>query len=148
MGVTGRRPGSSSSSWSRDEVAGPTHGGAGGGPFGSDQEPQESTTVTPAEIIYHRRVQVLDRAGQTSVTEACRTFGVSRTTYYRWAGRAQRSGLAALLPKDRRPPVLPTATPPTRSRRCWPRRCPPQPSGLGGWSSTWPSVGCGCRPPA
>ena len=31
--------------------------------------------MTPAEIIYHRRVQVLDRAGQTSVTEACRTFG-------------------------------------------------------------------------
>ena len=68
--------------------------------------------MTPAEIIYHRRVQVLDRAGQTSVTEACRTFGISRTTYYRWAGRAQRSGLAALLPKGRRPPVMPTATPP------------------------------------
>jgi transposase len=68
--------------------------------------------VTPAEIIYHRRVQVLDRAGQTSVTEACRTFGISRTTYYRWAGRAQRSGLAALLLKGRRPPVMPTATPP------------------------------------
>jgi transposase-like protein len=52
------------------------------------------------------------RAGQTSVTEACRTFGISRTTSYRWASRAQRYGLAALLPKDRRPPVLPTATPP------------------------------------
>jgi hypothetical protein len=62
------------------------------------KEPQEPTTVTSAEIIYHQRVQVLDRAGQTSVTEACRTFGISRTTYYRWAGRAQRSGLAALLP--------------------------------------------------
>ena len=81
-------------------------------PLVPTKEPQESTTVTPAEIIYHRRVQVLDRAGQTSVTEACRTFGVSRTTYYRWAGRAQRYGLAALLPKGRRPPVMPTATPP------------------------------------
>jgi transposase-like protein len=68
--------------------------------------------VTPAEIIYHRRVQVLDRAGQTSVAEACRTFEISRTTYYRWAGRAQRYGLAAQLPKDRRPPVMATATPP------------------------------------
>jgi transposase-like protein len=76
------------------------------------KEPQESTTVTPAEIIYHRRVQVLDHAGRTSVSDACRTFGVSRTSYYRWAGRAQRSGLTALLPKDRRPPVMPTATPP------------------------------------
>ena len=68
--------------------------------------------MTPAEIIYHRRVQVLDHAGRTSVTEACRTFGISRTSYYRWAGRAQRYGLAALLPKGRRPPVMPTATPP------------------------------------
>jgi transposase len=76
------------------------------------KEPQEPTTVTPAQITYHRRVQVLDRAGQTSVTEACRTFGISRTTHYRWAGRAQRHGLAALLPKGRRPPVRPTATPP------------------------------------
>jgi transposase len=76
------------------------------------KEPQESTTVTPAEIIYHRRVQVLDHAGRTSVTDACRTFGVSRTSYYRWAHRAQRYGLAALLPKGRRPPVMPTATPP------------------------------------
>jgi hypothetical protein len=58
-------------------------------PLVPTKEPQESTTVTPAEIIYHRRVQVLDRAGQPSVTEACRTFGVSRTTS-RWAGRAQR----------------------------------------------------------
>jgi transposase-like protein len=68
--------------------------------------------MTPAEIIYHRRVQALDQAGKTSVAEACRTFGISRTTYYRWASRAQRYGLAALLPKGRRPPVMPTATPP------------------------------------
>jgi transposase InsO family protein len=76
------------------------------------KEPQESTTMTPAEIIHHRRVQVLDRAGQTSVTEAVHSFGVSRTTYNRWAGRAQRYRLAALVPKGRRPPVMPTATPP------------------------------------
>ena len=44
-------------------------------PLVPSTEPQEPTTVTPAEIIYHRRVQVLDHAGQTSVTEACRTFG-------------------------------------------------------------------------
>jgi hypothetical protein len=61
-------------------------------PLVPTKEPQEPTTVTPAEIIYHRRVQVLDRAGQTSVTEACRTFGISRTTYYRSAGPAQRYG--------------------------------------------------------
>jgi transposase InsO family protein len=81
-------------------------------PLVPTKEPQESTTVTPAEIIYHRRVQVLDHAGRTSVSDACRTFGVSRTSSYRWAGRAQRYGLTALLPKDRRPSVMPTATPP------------------------------------
>jgi transposase len=68
-------------------------------PLVPTKEPQESTTVTPAEIIYHRRVQVLDRAGQTSVTEACRTFGVSRTTYYRWAGRASAMGWPRCCPK-------------------------------------------------
>jgi hypothetical protein len=83
-------------------------------PLVPTKDPQEPTTVTPAEIIYHRRVQVLDYAGRTSVTEACHTFDISRTTYYRWAGRAQRSGLAALLPKGRRPPVMPTATRPGR----------------------------------
>jgi hypothetical protein len=50
-------------------------------PLVPTKEPQESTTVTPTDIIYHR-VQVLDRAGKTSVAEACRTFGISRTTYY------------------------------------------------------------------
>jgi hypothetical protein len=49
-------------------------------PLVPTKEPQEPTTVTPAQIIYQRRVRVLDRAGQTSVTEACRTFGISRTT--------------------------------------------------------------------
>ena len=51
-------------------------------PLVPTKEPQEPTTMTPAASIYQRRVQVLDRAGQTNVTEACRTFGISRTTYY------------------------------------------------------------------
>jgi transposase InsO family protein len=71
----------------------------------------ETTTVTLDEIVYHRRVRVLDHAGQTSITEACRTFGISRTTYYRWAARAARYGLAALMPKGRRSPAMPNATP-------------------------------------
>jgi hypothetical protein len=49
-------------------------------PLVPTKEPQEPTTVTPAQIIYQRRVRVLDRAGHTSVTEACRDFGISRTT--------------------------------------------------------------------
>ena len=105
-------------------------------PLVPTKEPQESTTVTPAQIIYHRRVQVLDRAGKTSVTEACRTFGISRTTYYRWAGRAQRYGLAALLPKGRRPPVMPTATPPDQVEAVLAERWPAPPSARSVWSTT------------
>ena len=87
-------------------------------PLVPTKEPQEPTTVTPAEIIYHRRVQVLDRAGQTSVTEACRTFGISRTTYYRWAGRAQRYGPS----RSARPTARGPAWPP------WPSSTPPCPA--------------------
>ncbi len=72
----------------------------------------ETTTVTLDEIIYHQRVRVLDHAGQTSITDACRTFGISRTTYYRWADRAARYGLGALMPKGRRSPAMPNATAP------------------------------------
>jgi transposase-like protein len=114
-------------------------------PLVPTKEPQESTTVTPAEIIYHRRVQVLDRAGQTSVTEACRTFGVSRTTYYRWASRAQRYGLAALLPKGRRPPVMPTATPPDQVEAVLAEAVARPTLVPASWSATSPIEGCACR---
>ncbi len=45
------------------------------------------------------------------MSEACRTFGVSRTTFYRWKGTAERCGLEALTPKARRRPQLANATP-------------------------------------
>jgi transposase-like protein len=117
-------------------------------PLVPTNEPQESTTVTPAEIIYHRRVQVLDHAGRTSVTEACRTFGVSRTSYYRWAGRAQRYGLAALLPKDRRPPVMPTATPPDQVEAVLAEAVARPTIGAQRLVDHLADRGYGCRPPA
>jgi len=42
--------------------------------------------MTLAEVIHQRRLRVLEHARRTSVTEACRVFGISRTTYYRWQG--------------------------------------------------------------
>ncbi|HLY84448.1 MAG TPA: helix-turn-helix domain-containing protein, partial [Acidimicrobiales bacterium] len=72
----------------------------------------EITTVTLEEIIYQRRVRVLDHAGTHGVTSTCRAFGISRQTYYRWAQRAARYGLAALMPKQRRRPAQPNACPP------------------------------------
>ena len=68
--------------------------------------------MTPAEIIYQRRVRVLDHAGTHTVAETCRTFGISRQSYYRWAARAARYGLSALMPKTRRRGVQPNAWPP------------------------------------
>lgn len=68
-------------------------------------EPEESTTVTPGQIIYQRRVRVLDHARQNgNVSATCRLFGVSRKTFYQWRNTARDYGLDALMPKDRRPP--------------------------------------------
>ena len=46
------------------EVAGPPLGGDGGGPCGSFHRAKGTTTVTPAEIIYHRRVRLLSLADE------------------------------------------------------------------------------------
>jgi hypothetical protein len=68
--------------------------------------------VTPAEIIYQRRIAVLDHAARTgNVAETCRIFGISRTRYYQWKNVADRYGLDALVPKGRRMPQMPEATP-------------------------------------
>ena len=67
--------------------------------------------MTPSEIIYQRRVRVLEHAEATTVSEASRVFGVSRTTIYRWREKAAAYGVAALMPKARRAPAMPNATP-------------------------------------
>jgi hypothetical protein len=68
--------------------------------------------VTPAEIIYHRRVRLLELADELgNVSAACRQMGISRTRYYEWRAVVARYGLAALMPKERRSPQLPNATP-------------------------------------
>jgi transposase InsO family protein len=86
--------------------------GSGDGLCGFDQETKEPITVTPAEIIYQRRVALLALADELgNVAEACRVFGISRTRYYEWKGVADRCGLAALMPKERRSPQMPEATP-------------------------------------
>src|SRR5262249_14681629 len=73
---------------------------------------KEPITVTPAEIIYQRRLAVLEHAERTKdVTATCRIFGISRTRYYEWKKVADRYGLAALLPKGRRSPQMPGTTP-------------------------------------
>ena len=73
---------------------------------------QGATTVTPSEIIYHRRVRLLSLAAELdNVAEACRQMGISRTRYYEWRRIVDEYGLEALMPKARRSPQLPNATP-------------------------------------
>jgi transposase InsO family protein len=68
--------------------------------------------VTPDQIIAHRRRRLLELADELgNVSEACRQLGVSRTRYYQWRKLADAYGLEALVPKDRRRPQLPNATP-------------------------------------
>jgi hypothetical protein len=68
--------------------------------------------VTRDQIIYQRRVRVLDHAAESgNVAETCRTFGISRKTFYEWRAVAQRYGVDALMPKARRRPQLANATP-------------------------------------
>ena len=85
--------------------------GAAMDPVVPSTEPEEPTAVTPSEIIFHRRVRVLEHAAKTSVAEAHRVFGVSRKTIHAWKRLAEAYGLEALMPKARRAPAMPNATP-------------------------------------
>ena len=68
--------------------------------------------MTRDQIIYQRRVRVLEHAAETgNVALTCRVFGISRKTFYEWRGVAERYGLEALMPKARRRPQLANATP-------------------------------------
>jgi len=80
-------------------------------PFFGTNQGKETDTVTPTEIIYQRRMHVIERAPVVGVARACREAGVSRTSYYRWCKRAERYGLSALMPKARRRPQVRTQTP-------------------------------------
>jgi transposase InsO family protein len=81
-------------------------------PLFPSTEAEESITVTPAEIIYHRRVRVLAHAKESgNVALTCRTFGVSRTRFYEWRNVAELYGVEALMPKARRAPQMANATP-------------------------------------
>ena len=66
--------------------------------------------MTHEDIVYDRRVRLIEYAAKIgNVAEACRVFGVSRNTYYEWLAKAEKYGLSALLPKERRKPHQPNA---------------------------------------
>jgi transposase InsO family protein len=67
--------------------------------------------VSHDDVLFGYRLQLFDLAGRTSVSHACRTFGVHRSTYYRWKAQVDRHGLEVLRPRERRPPKMPNQLP-------------------------------------
>jgi transposase InsO family protein len=67
--------------------------------------------MTQDDVLFGYRLQLFDLAGRTTVSDACRTFGVHRSTYYRWKDRVERSGLEMLRPRERRAPRMPNQFP-------------------------------------
>ena len=70
------------------------------------------TMTTPTDIIFARRVRLLELADELgNVSLACRQMGISRTRFYEWKKIAQQYGLEALVPKERRRSQQPNETP-------------------------------------
>ena len=63
------------------------------------------------DVLFGYRLQLFDHAERTSVSEACRVFGVHRSTYYRWKAQVDRHGLEVLRPRERRRPRMPNQLP-------------------------------------
>jgi transposase InsO family protein len=63
------------------------------------------------DVLFGYRLHVFELAGRTSVSEACRTFGIHRSTYYAWKEQVERGGLEMLRPRERRSPQTPNQLP-------------------------------------
>jgi transposase len=63
--------------------------------------------MTQDDVLFGYRQQLFAEAARTSVTAACRTFGVHRSTYYAWKRQVERHGLEVLRPRERRRPKMP-----------------------------------------
>ncbi len=76
------------------------------------QTHKEPTTVTSDQIVYQSRIAVLAHAqAGGNISATCRVLGISTKTFHKWRNAAAAYGLDALMPKTRRPAVMPNATP-------------------------------------
>src|SRR3954462_1078432 len=71
----------------------------------------EQGRMTQDDVLFGFRLQLFALAARTSVSHACRTFGVHRSTYYRLERQVDRHGLEMLRPRERRRPQMPNALP-------------------------------------
>ena len=67
--------------------------------------------MTNDDALFGYRQQAFAHASRTTVAEACRTFGIHRSTYYGWKRQVERHGLEMLRPRERRRPQMPNALP-------------------------------------
>jgi transposase InsO family protein len=67
--------------------------------------------LTKDDVLFGYRQQLFAEAARTSVSEACRRFGVHRSTYYAWKRQVDRHGLEVLRPRERRRPQMPNQLP-------------------------------------
>src|SRR5213593_1758772 len=67
--------------------------------------------MTKDDVLFGYRQQLFAEAARSSVSHACRTFGVHRSTYYRWKAQVDRHGLEVLRPRERRRPKMPNQLP-------------------------------------
>jgi len=52
--------------------------------------------VSKDDVLFGYRLQLFDLAGRIGVSAACRSFGIHRSTYYRWRAQVERHGLEVL----------------------------------------------------
>jgi transposase InsO family protein len=71
----------------------------------------EQVAMTQDDALFGYRLRLFDLVARTNVSHACRTFGVHRSTYYRWKKQVDASGLEMLRPRERRRPRMPNAFP-------------------------------------
>ena len=67
--------------------------------------------MTKDDVLFGYRQQLFAQAARTSVSAACRMFGVHRSTYYAWKRQVDRHGLEMLRPRERRRPQMPNQLP-------------------------------------
>jgi transposase-like protein len=67
--------------------------------------------MTKDDVLFGYRLQLFAEAVRSSVSAACRTFGVHRSTYYHWKRQVDRHGLEMLRRRERRRPQMPNQLP-------------------------------------
>jgi transposase len=67
--------------------------------------------MTKDDVLFGYRQALFAEATRTSVAEACRRFGVHRSTFYAWKRAVDRHGLEMLRPRERRRPRMPNQMP-------------------------------------